>query len=135
VARLKLLLDTHIWIWTVGKSSRLSPRVTRELTNPANELWLSPVSIWEFYLLHRKGRLKLSEGFSTWITRALTATTFKEAPVTFEVAQALATIDVPHADPADRFLVASAKVFDLTLVTADKQLIAVSGIKVLANRS
>ena len=114
---MKLLLDTHIWIWTVGKSSRLSPRVTRELLNPTNELWLSPVSIWEFFLLHRKGRLTIPEGFSTWITRALAATTFKEAPLTFEVAQALATIKLPHDDPADQFLVASAKVFGLTLVT------------------
>jgi PIN domain nuclease of toxin-antitoxin system len=135
VARLKLLLDTHIWIWTVGKSSRLSPRIVRELTNPANELWLSPVSIWEFYLLYRKDRLNIPEGFSTWITRALTATTFKEAPLTFEVAQALATIKVPHSDPADQFLIASAKVFDLTLVTADEKLIRTPGIKVLANRS
>lgn len=118
-----------------GKVQPAISRVTRELTNPANELWLSPVSIWEFYLLHRKGRLKIPEGFSTWITRALTATTFKEAPVTFEVAEALATVKVPHADPADRFLVASAKVFDLTLVTADEKLISTPGVKVLANRS
>jgi PIN domain nuclease of toxin-antitoxin system len=131
---LKLLLDTHIWIWTVGKSTRLSSRVRREITDPANELWLSPVSIWEFLLLHRKGRVKVPEGFSTWITRALTATTFKEAPLTFEVAQALNTIKLPHADPADQFLVASAKVFDLTLVTADEKLLAAPDIKVLANR-
>jgi PIN domain nuclease of toxin-antitoxin system len=135
VARVKLLLDTHIWIWTVGKSSRLSPRVTRELLNPTNELWLSPISIWEFFLLHRKGRLTIPEGFSTWITRALAATTFKEAPLTFEVAQALATIKLPHDDPADQFLVASAKVFGLTLVTADEKLLSTPGIKVLANRS
>ena len=118
----------------MGKSSRLSPRVSKAVTDPANELWLSPVSIWEFLLLHRKGRLKIPEGFSTWITRALTATAFKEAPLTFEVAQALATINLPHDDPADQFLAASAKVFDLTLVTADEKLFAAPGIKVLANR-
>jgi len=134
MARLKLLLDTHIWIWSEGKSNRLSLRVAKALTDPDNELWLSPVSIWEFFLLHRKGRVKVAEGFSTWVTRALTATAFKEAPLTLEVAHALATIHLPHDDPADQFLVATAKVFDLTLVTADEKLIHAPGIKVLANR-
>lgn len=134
MARLKLLLDTHIWIWSVGKSSQLSARVSKALTDSANELWLSPISVWEFYLMHRKGRTKVPEGFSTWVTRALTATSFKEAPVTFEVVQALSTIRLPHDDPADLFLAASAKVFDLTLVTADEKLIAAPGIRVLANR-
>jgi PIN domain nuclease of toxin-antitoxin system len=54
--------------------------------------------------------------------------------LTFEVAQALATIDLPHGDPADLFLAASARVFDLILVTADDKLLAVPGLKVLANR-
>ncbi len=134
MARLKLLLDTHIWIWSVDKSSRLSSRVAKALTDPGNELWLSPVSVWEFFLLHRKGRVKVAEGFSTWVTRALTATAFKEAPLTFEVAQALATINLAHHDPADQFLAATAKVFDLTLVTADKNLIKTPGIKILANQ-
>ncbi len=131
---MKLLLDTHIWIWTVAKSSRLSPRVAKALTDPANELWLSPISIWEFFLLHRKGRVKIPEGFTTWLTRALTAMPIKEAPLTFEVAQALPTIDLPQGDPADRFLAASANVFGLTLVTADDRLLVAPGLKVLANR-
>ena len=130
---MKFLLDTHIWIWTVAKSDRLSPRVAKALTDPANELWLSPISIWSL-LLHRKGRVKIPEGFTSWVTRALTATPLKEAPLTFEVAQALATLDLPHGDPADQFLAASAKVFGLTLVTADDKLLAAPGLKVLANR-
>ena len=107
--------------------------MVKALADPANELWLSPISVWEFFLLHRKGRVKIPEGFTTWLTRALTATPLKEAPLTFEVAQALATIDLPHGDPADHFLAASAKVFGLTLVTADETLLATPGIKVLAN--
>ncbi len=51
---------------------RLTRRVARELDDAQNELWLSPVSIWEALLLHRKHRLKIPEGFSTWVTRALT---------------------------------------------------------------
>ncbi len=67
---MKLLLDTHIWIWSVGDPQRLSRRVAKALEDVQNQLWLSPVSIWEALLLHRKGRLKVPEGFSTWVTRA-----------------------------------------------------------------
>lgn len=118
----------------MGKSNRISSRVARALADPENEVWLSPVSIWEFFQLHRKRRVNVPEGFTTWVTRALTATPLKEAPLTFEVAQALPTIDLPHGDAADHFLAASAKVFNLTLVTADEKLIGAAVIKVLANR-
>jgi PIN domain nuclease of toxin-antitoxin system len=134
MAQMKLLLDTHIWVWSVAESHRLSARVAKALTSPENELWLSPVSIWEVLLLRRKGRLKVAEGFSTWMARAMTAAPLREAPITFEVAQAVESIEFPHGDPADHFLAATAKVLGLTLVTADAQLIGLSGIQVLANR-
>ncbi len=130
---MKLLLDTHIWIWSVSDPQRLTRRVARELDNAKNQLWLSPVSIWEALLLHRKRRLKIPEGFSTWVTRALTTAPLNEAPLTFEVAGALSTINLPHSDPADLFLAASARVFGLTLVTSDRNLIRTPEISVLEN--
>ena len=130
---MNLLLDTHIWIWSVSEPQRLTRRVARELDNAQNQLWLSPVSIWETLLLHRKGRLKIPEGFSTWVTRALTTMPLTEAPLTFEVAGALSTINLAHSDPADLFLAASAKVFGLTLVTSDRNLLRAPEISVLEN--
>jgi len=130
---MKLLLDTHIWIWSISQPQRLTRRVARELASAQNQLWLSPISIWETLLLHRKGRLKIPEGFSTWVTRALTTTPLTEAPLTFEVADALSTIDLPHSDPADMFLAASAKAFGLTLVTSDRNLLRTSEISLMEN--
>jgi len=130
---MKLLLDTHIWIWSISQPQRLTRRVARELDSAQNQLWLSPISIWETLLLHRKGRLKIPEGFSTWVTRALTTTPLTEAPLTFEVADALSTIDLPHSDPADMFLAASAKAFGLTLVTSDRNLLRTSEISLMEN--
>ena len=83
--------------------------------------------------LYRKGRLKVKEGFSTWLRRALTAAAFKEAPFTFDVAEVLAGISLPHSDPADLFLAGSAKVFGLTLVTSDRNLIRAKEISVMEN--
>jgi PIN domain nuclease of toxin-antitoxin system len=130
---MKFLLDTHIWIWSVLEPQRLTRRVAAQLDNSQNEIWLSPVSIWEAMLIHRKGRLKVAEGFTTWLTRALTITSFHEAPFTFDVAQALSTINLPHADPADLFLAGSAKAFGLTLVTSDRNLLRAKEISVLEN--
>jgi PIN domain nuclease of toxin-antitoxin system len=130
---MKLLLDTHIWIWSVGDAKRLSRRVAKALEDVRNELWLSPVSIWEAMLLHRKGRLKTPEGFSTWVTRALTTMPLSEAPLTFEVAAAMTEVNLPHTDPADLFLAASARAFGLTLVTSDRNLIRTKEISVMEN--
>src|SRR5450631_1216491 len=130
---MKLLLDTHIWVWSVSERERLSRRVARELDRLDNQRWLSPVSIWEAMLFHRKGRLEVPEGFSTWLTRALTITSFHEAPFTFDVAEALTTINLPHADPADLFLAGSAKAYGLTLVTSDRNLLRAKEISVLEN--
>jgi PIN domain nuclease of toxin-antitoxin system len=130
---MKLLLDTHIWIWSIGDPQRLSRRVAKALEDVQNQLWLSPVSIWEALLLHRKGRLKVPEGFSTWVTRALTTMPLTEAPLNFEVAAALTAVSLPHADPADHFLAASAKAFGLTLITSDRNLIRTKEISVMEN--
>jgi PIN domain nuclease of toxin-antitoxin system len=134
LARLKFLLDTHIWLWNSLQPDRLSPRVARELDNLENEIWLSPVSIWELRLLHDKGRLRLIPDAVSWIGENLTRLNIREAPLTFEVALAISSLNLPHNDPADGFIAATAKVFDLTLVTADEQLAKLTDIAVLSNR-
>jgi len=131
---MRLLLDTHIWLWSVLEPDRISQRVARELTAPSNELWLSPISVWELTFLHRKKRAKTPHDLATWVSSSMQELKLNEAPITLEVALAVSTLDFPHGDPGDHFLAASAKVFDLTLVTADRNLIELSGIRVLANR-
>lgn len=131
---MKLLLDTHIWVWSALQPGRLSTRVARQLINPANEIWLSAVSVWELSLLDDKGRLKLMPDAVTWIQDNLTRLNIREAPLTFEVALAISSINLPHNDPADGFIAATAKVFGLTLVTADDQLASLRDISVLSNR-
>jgi PIN domain nuclease of toxin-antitoxin system len=131
---LKLLLDTHIWVWSVLAPERLSTRVARQLNNSENEIWLSAVSIWELQLLHDKGRIRLTPDAVTWINGNLTRLKIREAPLTFEVALAISSLKLPHNDPADGFIAATAKVFGLTLVTADEQLAKLTDIAVLPNR-
>ncbi len=131
---MRLLLDTHIWLWSLLEPQRLNRRVAKQLKNDANELWLSPISIWELLILCEKKRLELDQDVDAWVERALSALPLHEAPITREVALETRNITLPHRDPADRFLVASAKVFQLTLVTGDDRLMKTRDIPVLANR-
>jgi PIN domain nuclease of toxin-antitoxin system len=128
---LNLLLDTHIWIWSKGNPARLSKRVDAELSNPANELWLSPISVWEALTLMQKGRIRMEDPFE-WVDRA--AEQMREAPLTREIVSVGLALPLPQADPADRFLAATAKVLKLTLVTADQRLLGLGEIASLANR-
>jgi PIN domain nuclease of toxin-antitoxin system len=131
---MRLLLDTHIWLWSALDRGRLAARLTAALENPQNELWISPISLWEVLTLCQKNRLALHPNPQAWIANALDAVPMREAPITHQVAQETARVQLPHRDPADRILVATARVFDLTLVTADKQLIKARQATVLPNR-
>ena len=128
---MKLLLDTHIWIWLLQSPQNLGSHTHQELANEANELWLSPVSTWEALMLHRKKRVALSPDFLTWLRQS--APGFVQAPFTHEIVLASEQLSL-HADPADRFLAATAQVLGLTLVTADRRLLGLGNIQTLANR-
>lgn len=122
-----------MWIWSRLARSRLGSRTVGALESPENELWLSPISIWELALLVEKGRVRLTQPVSSWIDDAMERMPTREAPLTHEIALASRSVDLPHQDPADRFLAATAKVMDLTLVTADGHLAEASDIAVLRN--
>jgi PIN domain nuclease of toxin-antitoxin system len=130
---MKLLLATHIWIWNDVEPWKLSSEVTRELASPGNELWVSPVSIWEIIVLLEKRRIDLKQDFGRWVEESSRDLDLREAVLTLEVAHEVRFTILGHRDPADRFLVATAKVYDLTLVTADERLLRVPGIQVLPN--
>ncbi len=129
---MRLLLDTHIWLWSLAEPKQLSRRVHHELSDANNELWLSPVSTWEALLLHSKGRIRLRGSLRDWLASATAH--FREAPLTHEIVIAAHELPLPHQDPADRFLVATAEALGLTLVTADDRLLGLGKIATLANR-
>lgn len=129
---MKLLLDTHIWLWSLREPHRLGKRVIQELRNGENEIWLSPISTWEALMLHAKGRIRLPRDLAQWVARATAP--LLEAPLTHEIALISRELPLPHNDPADRFLAATAQVLRLTLVTADSHLLGLGEISTLANR-
>ncbi len=128
---MKLLLDTHIWIWLTENPRRMGQSTYRTLQNQQHEIWISPISIVEALTLAHKGKVILNSDPMEWVANASAGT--KEAPFTNEVA--ISTRQFPFDwDPADRILAATALVFGFTLVTADERLLGLGNIKTLANR-
>lgn len=130
---MKLLLDTHIWLWGLLEPERLSGPVRAALTSAENEVWLSPISVWEALMLVERGRLAVSIPATEWVDAMVQALPRREAPFTHEIAIASRQLTLAHQDPADRFLAATARVLGLTLVTADARLLDSTEYEVLAN--
>jgi len=128
---LKLLLDTHVILWSAAEPEKLPSKIAEELEKESNELWFSPISVWEILLLAEKGRVVVKADHEKSIRKMFKKLPFREAVINQEVAIQSRKINLSHQDPADRFLAATAIVYDLTLVTADRRLIDAKGFPVL----
>jgi PIN domain nuclease of toxin-antitoxin system len=102
----------------------LLPEMKNALEEPSNTLWLSPITIWEMLMLHEKDRIRIDHSDPVkWIRKVLNSIPFKEAPLNHEVAVQSRQVKLPHQDPADRFLVATALVYDLIFMTVDQKIL------------
>ena len=119
-----LLLDTHIWLWHIGDDPRLPVSLSNEIDTTPDDVWLSPTSIWEIGLLLERGRLDLGFPLGDWFDRAIARLPVRSADLTWEVAIVVNELGMNTRDPADRFLAATAIVYDLTLLTTDRHMVA-----------
>jgi PIN domain nuclease of toxin-antitoxin system len=118
----KVILDTHIWVWWLLPGSPLPDRERMALDRIAtdNGILLPAICLWEAQMLHRKKRIELPVPFPTWLRRATAADMLNVLPLNADTV--IAVDDLPaafHGDPADRMIVATARVHDLSLATHD----------------
>lgn len=126
---MRLLLDTHIWLWRLLEPDRVSSSLDALLRDPDTRVHLSPISVWETLVLVRKGRLTLDLDPVAWIEKALQRTPTTMLPLTHAIAIRSEQLDgLVSNDPADRFLIATALEHELTLATADAVLIAYTSL-------
>jgi PIN domain nuclease of toxin-antitoxin system len=129
---MKLLLDTHIWLWYLLANNRLSGELQSLIANPTTELWLSPISIWETVILAEKRRISLQPNTNEWINLSLQKLETREAVLNHEIAILSREIALPHQDPADRFIAATAIFYKLTLATVDQNLTGFSWLQTIS---
>jgi PIN domain nuclease of toxin-antitoxin system len=119
-----ILLDTHVAIWAAFDDRALGKNC-RQLVRRAsdqNELAVSAISFWEIALLIRKRRLRLVDSAKE-ARRIILSSGASELPLTGEIAMLAGELEDLHADPADRFIAATAIVHDATLATVDERLL------------
>lgn len=132
---MKFLLDTHIWLWSLLETHKLHRSISEVLDNDRNELFISPITIWETMILAERQRIILMPSPAEWVKEALKRSPVKEAVLSHAVAVRSRLIELPHHDPADRFIAATAWEYDLTLITMDEKLKEAKQIKVFKTKN
>jgi PIN domain nuclease of toxin-antitoxin system len=127
---MSLLLDTHVWIWSQEAPERLGEQTTSLLTDRQNVLYVSTISTLEIARLLRNGTIALSESLNFWVSETLKALECATMEISHQIAiEAYSLPDDFHKDPADRLLVATARIYDLTLLTMDERILQYSQVK------
>ena len=130
------LLDTHIWIWWANRSDRLDKKIMKLLDNAeSGSLHISTISCWEVAKLVQKEKIKLSEPVNLWIKRALTAPVLVLEQLTPEIS--IESTQLPgnfHNDPADQIIVATARLNNYTLITADSLILDYQYVRTMSAR-
>ncbi len=122
-----LVIDTHVWLWLESDPDRLSEPARSRIEQAARvgKLWVSVMSVWEIGMLVAKDRIRLSMPVDEWVRQASATPGMQMLGVVPEIAlESTRLPDEPHGDPVDRLLMASARVHNLTLITADEKILA-----------
>ncbi len=119
---MRILLDTHVWLWMWGEPERLRNAARTIIEDPANELHVSAVSAWEIATKFEAGRLKLPTSAEAWLSDPKHRRDVTELSITFDHVIRAATLPAHHRDPFDRMLVAQAQAEGLTVASADRML-------------
>lgn len=127
---MRYLLDTHIWLWSLLAPDKLNNDVEEVFRNNDNEFYISPITIWGTLILAERGRIELHPTPEEWIAVALERSSVKEAKLSHAIAIKSRSVQLPHKDPADRFIAATAFEYDLTLITVDEKLRKSKEIKI-----
>ena len=119
---MKLLLDTHVWLWLQVSPDRIEPGILPQLEDTSNALLLSAASSWEIAIKYVIGRLPLPVPPNEYVESRMAQSGTKGLPVQHRHALQVATLPMHHRDPFDRLLVAQAQIEKAFLVTSDRRL-------------
>ena len=129
---MKLLLDTHIFLWFINGDQRLSNDLRDSIRNPDNEVYLSVVSVWEAIIKYQIGKLPLPEAPEIYLPKQRDRHLIASLNLDESSVAQLAKLPLLHKDPFDRILICQALQHDLTIATVDTAIRAYS-VSVISN--
>jgi PIN domain nuclease of toxin-antitoxin system len=128
---MKLLLDTHIFLWLIDDDKRLSAQYRQAIQDPNNEKFLSVVSIWECVIKYQIGKLNFSSSPETYLPKERRKHLIKTLTVDENSIAQLIKLPLLHKDPFDRLIMAQALQHNLIIMTEDKLILAYPDIRLL----
>lgn len=117
---MKILLDTHVFLWASGPTERLAEETLDLLANPDTEKFLSAASVWEIALKYGKGVLPLPDHPRRFIAQTIAASDISQIPIATRDVVEVADLPHHHGDAVDRILIAQARLHGMYLLTDDK---------------
>ena len=121
---IRLLLDTHVFLWFISGNRRLSAATIERIRDPDNAIFVSVASLWECVIKAQLGKLPLPDEPNRFLVEQRQRHGFESLPISEATVQQLPALPPLHRDPFDRILVCQALEHGLTLVTSDPALIA-----------
>jgi PIN domain nuclease of toxin-antitoxin system len=118
---MKVLLDTHAFLWWITDDPKLSLRVRGIISDGENEVFISAATGWEIAIKAQIGRLKLPDEPRRFILEQLKINSMKSLPIEMRHALHISTLPIHHQDPFDRILIAQAQMEELPVLSADPQ--------------
>ena len=119
---MKVLLDTHTFLWWIANDSQLSERARTVIEDADHQLFLSAASGWEIAIKTRIGKLKLADDLQGFVSEQLRINAIQVLPIQMAHALQMATLPDHHRDPFDRMLVAQSQLEQLPILTIDPQI-------------
>jgi PIN domain nuclease of toxin-antitoxin system len=127
-----IILDTHVWIWYIDDPASLPKPALDAIRGRKDPIGISSISVWEVFMLERRGRLALRIPARLWVEKCERLALFHFVPVDNTIARLAVELPEPlHADPADRIIIATALSLGATLVTRDRKIIDYPHVKTL----
>lgn len=117
---MKMLLDTHVFLWLRSAPKRLSPEVLSAYQDPSNRIYLSIVSVLEMQIKHQIGKLKLDVSLKDLVEEQCDANALEILPLRLDHIFGLQNVPLHHKDPFDRLLIVQSQVEDIRLVSSDR---------------
>ncbi|MEO0376074.1 MAG: type II toxin-antitoxin system VapC family toxin [Cyanobacteria bacterium P01_A01_bin.17] len=116
---MRLLLDTHAFLWFVLDSPQMSQDALQLIQNPVHDIYISPVSYWEIAIKVSLGKYEIPGSFQDWMEHQLRVNSFDSLPITVAHAAMVSTLPFHHRDPFDRLLCAQTLVEKIPIISTD----------------
>ena len=131
---MKILLDTHIFIWLIDEDNRLDSLWREEIKNPQNQIFLSVASVWECVIKYQIGKLNFPQSPDIYLPQKRKEYLIKSLPINEESLSHLRQLPLLHKDPFDRLLISQSLQDDLTIMTEDNAILAYPNLTIFTAR-